>query len=112
MDVIRNLIEWFINFVLHMDKELPLIVQNIGIWSYLVLFVVIFIETGVVIMPFLPGDSLLFAAGAVAANTNSGLSIVLLHALMAIAAVLGRYSQLLDRPFSRTKSIYDRIALV
>ncbi len=89
MDVIRNLIEWFINFVLHMDKELPLIVQNIGIWSYLVLFVVIFIETGVVIMPFLPGDSLLFAAGAVAANTNSGLSIVLLHALMAIAAVLG-----------------------
>jgi membrane-associated protein len=71
-----------------MDKELPLIVQSIGAWSYAALFGVIFIETGVVIMPFLPGDSLLFAAGAIA-HTNSGLSIVLLHALMAIAAILG-----------------------
>jgi membrane-associated protein len=89
MDVIRNLIEWFIHFVLHMDKELPLIVQSIGIWSYLALFGVIFIETGVVIMPFLPGDSLLFAAGAVAAQSHSGLSIILLHIFMAIAAILG-----------------------
>jgi membrane-associated protein len=89
MDVIRNLFQWFINFVLHMDKELPLIVQSIGIWSYLALFAMIFIETGVVVFPFLPGDSLLFAAGAVAAHTNSGLSIVVLHALMATAAVLG-----------------------
>jgi membrane-associated protein len=89
MEVIRDLINWFINFVLHMDKELPLIVQSIGIWSYLVLFVVIFIETGVVIMPFLPGDSLLFAAGAVAAHGNSGLSVVLLHVILAAAAVLG-----------------------
>lgn len=89
MEVIRDLINWFINFVLHMDKELPLIVQSIGIWSYLVLFVVIFIETGVVIMPFLPGDSLLFAAGAVAAHEDSGLSVVLLHIILAAAAVLG-----------------------
>ncbi len=89
MEVIRDLINWFINFVLHMDKELPLIVQSIGIWSYLVLFVVIFIETGVVIMPFLPGDSLLFAAGAVAAHEDSGLSVVLLHIILAVAAVLG-----------------------
>lgn len=89
MEVIRDLINWFINFVLHMDKELPLIVQSIGIWSYLVLFAVIFIETGVVIMPFLPGDSLLFAAGAVAAHEDSGLSVVLLHIILAVAAVLG-----------------------
>jgi membrane-associated protein len=89
MDVIRNIIEWFINFVLHMDKQLPLIVKSIGMWSYLALFVVIFIETGVVVMPFLPGDSLLFAAGAVAAHGDSGLSIVLLHVFMAVAAVAG-----------------------
>jgi membrane-associated protein len=89
MDVIRDVIEWFIHFVLNMDEVLPEIVKDIGIWSYLALFAVIFIETGVVIMPFLPGDSLLFAAGAVAANENSGLSIVLLHVILAVAAVLG-----------------------
>jgi membrane-associated protein len=89
MEFLRNAIEWFINFVLHMDKQLPIIVKSIGVWSYLALFVVIFIETGVVIMPFLPGDSLLFAAGAVAAHSDSGLSILLLHLFMAIAAVLG-----------------------
>jgi membrane-associated protein len=89
MELIRNAIEWFINFVLHMDEQLPLIVNSIGMWSYLALFVVIFIETGVVIMPFLPGDSLLFAAGAVAAHPASGLNIVLLHILMATAAILG-----------------------
>lgn len=89
MDVIRNLFEWFINFVLHMDEQLPLIVNSIGIWSYLALFAVIFIETGVVILPFLPGDSVLFAAGAVAAHPNSGLSPVLLHLFMAVAAFLG-----------------------
>lgn len=89
MDVIRNLFEWFINFVLHMDEQLPLIVNSIGIWSYLALFAVIFIETGVVILPFLPGDSVLFAAGAVAAHPNSGLNPVLLHLFMAVAAFLG-----------------------
>lgn len=87
MDGIVNLIKWFIDFVLHMDKHLPQIVNDIGIWAYLVLFVIIFIETGVVVMPFLPGDSLLFAAGAVAATTS--LSPVLLFVLMALAAILG-----------------------
>lgn len=89
MEFIRDAIEWFIHFVLHMDKELPLIVNSIGAWSYAALFAVIFIETGVVVMPFLPGDSLLFAAGAVAANADAGLNIVLLHALLAGAAILG-----------------------
>lgn len=89
MDLIRNIIEWFINFVLHMDKQLPLIVNSIGPFSYLALFGIIFIETGVVILPFLPGDSVLFAAGAVAASANSGLNPLLLHVFMAIAAILG-----------------------
>lgn len=89
MEWISNIIEWFIHFVLHMDEQLPLIVKDIGIWSYLALFTVIFIETGVVVMPFLPGDSLLFAAGAVAAHGDSGLNIVLMHVILAVAAVIG-----------------------
>lgn len=89
MDVIRTIIEWFINFVLHMDKELPIIVNSIGSLTYLALFGMIFIETGVVVLPFLPGDSVLFAAGAIAALPGSGLNPILLHVLMGIAAILG-----------------------
>ena len=89
MEVIVDLFEWFIHFVLHMDEVLPEIVKSIGIWSYLALFAVIFIETGVVVMPFLPGDSLLFAAGAVAAHETSGLNVAALHVILAAAAVLG-----------------------
>lgn len=89
MDAILNIINWFVDFVLHMDEHLPVIVNSIGGWTYLALFVVIFIETGVVIMPFLPGDSLLFAAGAVSALPHTGLNTFLLFVLMAFAAVLG-----------------------
>jgi membrane-associated protein len=89
MDFILGLIRWFINFVLHMDEQLPIIVNSIGGWTYAALFVVIFIETGLVVTPFLPGDSLLFAAGAIAALPNSGLNTLLLWLLMAIAAILG-----------------------
>jgi len=89
MDSILQIFEWFVNFVLHMDKELPIIINAIGSWTYLALFVVIFIETGVVIMPFLPGDSLLFAAGAIAAMPHAGLNPWLLYFLLAIAAIIG-----------------------
>ena len=82
-----NLINWFIDFVLHMDKHLPQIVNDTGIWIYLILFIIIFIETGLVVTPFLPGDSLLFAAGAVAATTSMNIWVLLI--LMALAAVLG-----------------------
>jgi membrane-associated protein len=87
MDTLVNLLKWFIDFVLHMDKHLPQIVNDIGIWVYLVLFIIIFIETGLVVTPFLPGDSLLFAAGAVAATTSMNIWVLLI--LMAIAAILG-----------------------
>ncbi len=87
MESILQLIQWFVDFVLHMDKHLPQIVNDIGIWAYLALFVIIFIETGLVVTPFLPGDSLLFAAGAVAATTH--LSPIPLFLLLALAAVLG-----------------------
>jgi membrane-associated protein len=83
-----ELINWFIDFILHMDKHLGIIIQDFGIWSYLLLFVVIFIETGLVITPFLPGDSLLFAAGALAATTRA-FNPILLFVLLAAAAILG-----------------------
>jgi len=85
--MLMNLINWFIDFVLHMDKHLPQIVNDTGIWIYLILFIIIFIETGLVVTPFLPGDSLLFAAGAVAATTSMNIWVLLI--LMALAAVLG-----------------------
>lgn len=82
-----DVITWFIDFVLHMDKHLPELVKALGGWSYAALFAVIFVETGLVIMPFLPGDSLLFAAGAVSAF--GWLEVIPLFILMAVAAVVG-----------------------
>jgi membrane-associated protein len=76
-----------IDFVLHLDKYLSIIIQYFGLWSYLILFLVIFIETGLVVTPFLPGDSLLFAAGAFAAL--GAFNITGLFVLLAVAAVLG-----------------------
>ncbi|MDO9188915.1 MAG: DedA family protein [Sulfurimicrobium sp.] len=58
----------FVDLVLHLDKHLPLLIQQYGTWIYLALFLVIFCETGLVVTPFLPGDSLLFIAGAIAAT--------------------------------------------
>lgn len=75
------------DFLLHIDKYLSVIIQDFGAWSYLILFVVIFIETGLVVTPFLPGDSLLFAAGAFAAV--GAFNPILLFVLMAIAAIAG-----------------------
>jgi len=80
-------IKMFIDFVLHMDVFLPAIIQALGIWTYLVLFLVIFMETGFVVTPFLPGDSLLFAAGAIAAL--GGLDVIPLWVLVAFAAIAG-----------------------
>jgi membrane-associated protein len=76
-----------IDFILHLDKYLDLIIRSVGIWTYLILFGVIFVETGVVIMPFLPGDSLLFAAGAM--SGLGSLNVFVLFFSLAAAAVLG-----------------------
>lgn len=85
MELVRSLIDVFI----HLDKHLTEIVGQYQTWTYLILFVIIFCETGLVVTPFLPGDSLLFAAGAIAALSGSPLNIVLLAVLLIIAAILG-----------------------
>jgi membrane-associated protein len=70
-------IHWFVNFVLHMDKQLPLIVEKYDTWVYLLFFLIIFCETGLVVTPFLPGDSLLFAAGTLAATGSLSIAVLL-----------------------------------
>lgn len=77
-----------IDFVLHIDDHLVEIVNNYQAWTYLILFLIIFVETGVVVMPFLPGDSLLFAAGMLAAQPNE-LNVWLMIILLLIAAITG-----------------------
>ncbi|QXH35279.1 DedA family protein [Pseudomonas muyukensis] len=76
-----------LDLILHLDAYLDLLVANYGPWIYAILFAVIFCETGLVVMPFLPGDSLLFIAGAVAAG--GGMDPVLLAGLLMAAAILG-----------------------
>jgi len=76
-----------IDFILHIDVHLDGIIRQYGTWTYAILFLIIFCETGLVVTPLLPGDSLLFAAGAFAARGS--LSPVILFVLLAIAAVLG-----------------------
>lgn len=85
MELLKSLID----FVLHIDQHLVEIVSNYKSWTYLILFLIIFAETGLVITPILPGDSLLFAAGAIVAKPESGLSIVVMCGLLMMAAVLG-----------------------
>ncbi|MGD0709444.1 MAG: DedA family protein [Anaerolineaceae bacterium] len=82
-----NIISFLIDFVLHLDRYLGTIIQDVGLWTYAVLFFVIFIETGLVVTPFLPGDSLIFAAGAFCALGI--LDVKLLFVLMALAAIAG-----------------------
>ncbi len=77
-----------IDFILHVDEHLLEFITNYGLWIYAILFLIIFVETGLVVMPFLPGDSLLFAAGALAVSTGA-MNPWLLGVLLFIAAVLG-----------------------
>jgi len=103
-----ELITAFIDIVLHLDRHLQVLIQNYGAWIYLILFLIIFCETGLVVTPFLPGDSLLFVAGALAAT--GAMYVHGLFALLVAASFMGdntnywigRYAG--PRVFSREKS--------
>jgi membrane-associated protein len=82
-----EIIKFLIDFVLHMDVHLNEIISNYGVWTYAILFLVIFMETGFVVTPFLPGDSLLFAAGTFA--SLGALNPVYLFLLLTAAAIIG-----------------------
>src|SRR3990170_7737392 len=77
----------FVDLFLHLDEHLNVVIQNYGVWTYLILFLIIFLETGFVVTPFLPGDSLLFAAGTFAGLGS--LDAGLLFLLLGLAAILG-----------------------
>jgi len=84
-----ELIQHLIDFILHIDKHLLEIVTDYQTWTYLILFAIIFCETGLVVTPFLPGDSLLFAAGAISAMEGNPIDVNLLVPMLLLAAVLG-----------------------
>lgn len=122
MEVIQQIID----FILHIDKHLVDIVSEYKTWTYLILFLIIFAETGFVVTPFLPGDSLLFAAGAIIAKPESGLNIFLTCILLIAAAILGdlvnyhigdyvgprafsgRYKLLKKEYLQRTQAFYNK----
>jgi membrane-associated protein len=85
MDLILQLVD----YILHLERYLPILIQNFGLWTYLILFIIIFMETGFVVTPFLPGDSLIFAAAAAAALAGSTLHIGWLFVIFCLAAFLG-----------------------
>lgn len=83
-------IHFIIDFILHIDRHLLELVENYGVWVYAILFLIIFCETGLVVTPFLPGDSLLFVAGALAASNVTGdFNIIILNIILITAAILG-----------------------
>jgi membrane-associated protein len=119
-----ELLKSFVDLFLHLDKHLGVVIQDYGVWTYLILLVIIFCETGLVITPFLPGDSLLFAAGTFAALGS--LDVHLLFVLLAAAAIAGdtvnywigatigprafsgKYRLLNQRHLQRTHEFYER----
>ncbi|NEY29815.1 DedA family protein [Escherichia coli] len=82
-------IHWVIDFILHVDAHLKDLVAEYGVWVYAILFLILFCETGLVVTPFLPGDSLLFVAGALAALPTNDLNVHTMVALMIAAAIIG-----------------------
>ena len=81
--------DFLLNFILHIDQYMVMIVRDYHAWTYAILFIIIFCETGLVVTPFLPGDSLLFVAGAISALPDMPISIHILVIILFAAAILG-----------------------
>ncbi|WP_040534782.1 DedA family protein [Legionella drancourtii] len=79
----------YLDYILHIDVYLNTLVSTYGFWTYLALFAVIFCETGLIVTPFLPGDSLLFAAGSIAAQSDNSFNAGILFLLLLLASILG-----------------------
>ena len=121
-----DLIYALIDFILHIDEHLVEIVNNYQTWTYLILFLIIFAETGLVVTPFLPGDSLLFAAGAIIAKPETDLNIMIMCGVLIVAGILGdmvnyhigkyigpkafsgRYRLLKKEYLEKTESFYEK----
>ena len=86
MEILLSLVQ----FILHLDAHLAELIRDYGVWIYVILFLIVFVETGVVVMPFLPGDSLLFIAGAFAAKGD--MHLLLMMTTLVAAAILGNTS--------------------
>jgi len=84
-----EIIQFLFDFILHIDVHLAELVANYGVWVYAILFLIIFCETGLVVTPFLPGDSLLFVAGALASLGDNNINVHLIVLLLISAAILG-----------------------
>jgi len=106
MDLLMN----FVDLFLHLDKYLSVVIEDFGLWTYLLLFFVIFMETGFVVTPFLPGDSLLFAAGTFAALGS--FNIVGLLLLLTAAAILGDTVNYWIGHFIGPKVFHEKIRFV
>ncbi|HBO24014.1 MAG TPA: DedA family protein [Providencia sp.] len=89
MRIFMEFISFIIDFILHIDVHLAELVATYGNWVYGILFLILFCETGLVVTPFLPGDSLLFVAGAIAALDSNDLNVHLMVGLMIVAAIVG-----------------------
>lgn len=89
MDVMIDFVLYIVDFILHIDVHLAELVAQYGTWVYAILFLILFCETGLVVTPFLPGDSLLFVAGALAALPSNDLNVHTMVILMIIAAIIG-----------------------
>lgn len=82
-------LQHLLSFIVNIDTHLTTFINTYGAWTYVLLFLIIFCETGLVVTPFLPGDSLLFAAGAIAASPDNSLNVHTLFFLLVIASILG-----------------------
>jgi membrane-associated protein len=107
IDFFKSILE----FVLHIDEHLMVMISDYGNYVYAIMFLIVFVETGLIVMPFLPGDSLLFAAGAIAAaNNNEGLNVFVLIPLLILAALCGdNVNYFIGRFFSEQIKKRDRI---